>query len=52
MSNAKVCESYKIPEWAEKPQHNFNIDVLKNGVIINNIDLTKQDHYIFGIINI
>lgn len=49
MSEKKECKLYKLPDWSENPKFNFNLDILKNGVIIGNIDLSQQDHYIFGI---
>ena len=39
---------YTPPEWSSAPKHSFFIDVLKNGTIVETIDLSKKEHFLIG----
>lgn len=40
---------YEPPEWSSPSKHKFHLDVLKNGSIVETIDLSKKDHLLIGI---
>ncbi|KAK1297773.1 hypothetical protein QJS10_CPB15g01098 [Acorus calamus] len=39
---------YNIPPWSEPPQHPFLLEVLKDGAIIEQFDLSEKGAYMFG----
>ena len=39
---------YKVPSWSGIPDDVYNLEVLKNGCIISNIDLTSKPFHVFG----
>lgn len=39
---------YKVPSWSGIPDDLYSVEVLKNGCIISNIDLTSKPFYVFG----
>lgn len=39
---------YKVPSWSGVPEDLFSLEVLKNGCIISNIDLTSKPFHVFG----
>ena len=44
------CSIYEEPCWASLPpsQYKFELEVIKNGVSLNKIELNKKSHFIFG----
>lgn len=44
----KLEQSYKEPSWSGLPSGQYNFEVLKNGSIINSIDLTEKPYWVFG----
>ena len=40
--------SYEVPFWADVPQFVYNLEVMKNGVILDCIDLTVKAAHFFG----
>lgn len=39
---------YKVPSWSGIPDDLYTLEVLKNGCIISNIDLTSKPFHVFG----
>ena len=39
---------YKVPSWSGVPEDLYSLEVLKNGCIISNIDLTSKSFHVFG----
>ena len=39
---------YKVPSWSGVPEDLYSLEVLKNGCIISNIDLTSKPFLVFG----
>ena len=39
---------YKVPSWSGIPDDLFSLEVLKNGCIISNVDLTSKPFHVFG----
>nr|CAD1826650.1 unnamed protein product [Ananas comosus var. bracteatus] len=39
---------YSIPPWSEPPTHRFFLEVLKDGSIIEQLDVSKKGAYMFG----
>ncbi|KAK3132192.1 hypothetical protein QOZ80_6AG0517270 [Eleusine coracana subsp. coracana] len=39
---------YTIPDWSLAPNHPFFLEVLKDGVIFDNLDVSKKGAYMFG----
>ena len=39
---------YKVPLWSGIPDDLYSLEVLKNGCIISNIDLTSKPFHVFG----
>ena len=39
---------YKVPSWSGIPDDLYSLEVLKNGCIISNIDLTSKPFHVFG----
>ncbi|KAL8171509.1 hypothetical protein V2J09_023313 [Rumex salicifolius] len=39
---------YKIPPWSAAPCHSYSLEVLKDGLIIDQLDITKKGAYMFG----
>ncbi|EYU44253.1 hypothetical protein ABFS82_08G035800 [Erythranthe guttata] len=46
--NGTAAVPYKIPEWSAPPGHEFVLEVLKDGAIINQFDVNKKGAYMFG----
>ncbi|CAI9752773.1 unnamed protein product [Fraxinus pennsylvanica] len=46
--NNNTAAPYTIPEWSGAPCHNFFIEVLKDGSIINQLEIDKKGAYMFG----
>ncbi|KAK8949599.1 hypothetical protein KSP39_PZI006332 [Platanthera zijinensis] len=42
---------YTIPPWSEPPEHLFSLEVLKEGTVIEQIDVSKKGAYMFGRVN-
>ncbi|XP_015583501.1 kanadaptin [Ricinus communis] len=43
---------YKIPEWSGPPCHNYYIEVLKDGSVIDQLDVFEKGAYMFGRIDL
>jgi hypothetical protein len=41
-------KNYKPPSWGGKPTIKYELEVLKNGVVIENVSIGDKDHYLFG----
>ncbi|KAJ8637136.1 hypothetical protein MRB53_011403 [Persea americana] len=39
---------YTIPPWSERPGHPFSLEVLKDGAIIEQLDVSGKGAYMFG----
>ena len=39
---------YKVPSWSGIPDDLYSLEVLKNGCIIYNVDLTSKPFHVFG----
>ncbi|KAJ1258986.1 hypothetical protein BS78_10G118400 [Paspalum vaginatum] len=39
---------YTIPEWSAAPSHPFSLEVLKDGTIVGQLDVSKKGAYMFG----
>ncbi|CAN6197986.1 unnamed protein product [Urochloa humidicola] len=39
---------YVIPEWSTAPDHPFFLEVLKDGTIVDQLDVSKKGAYMFG----
>ncbi|KAF8723741.1 hypothetical protein HU200_021713 [Digitaria exilis] len=39
---------YVIPEWSAAPDHPFFLEVLKDGAIVDQLDVSKKGAYMFG----
>ncbi|KAJ4754152.1 SMAD/FHA domain-containing protein [Rhynchospora pubera] len=46
--NARSQVPYTIPEWSEAPDQSFFFEVLKDGSIIEKLDVSKKGAYMFG----
>jgi pSer/pThr/pTyr-binding forkhead associated (FHA) protein len=40
LSVSTMAKAYIVPEWASEPKYDFSLEVMKEGVIIDNIDLS------------
>eukprot|EP01084_Bolivina_argentea_P085939 155351_1 len=49
-SNTTPPSIYSSPSWAQLPpkHYKFELEVIKNGVILNKISLNTKSHFIFG----
>ncbi|XP_027352202.1 kanadaptin [Abrus precatorius] len=43
-----VAAPYKIPPWSSAPSHQFYLEVLKDGSIIDKFDVCEKGAYMFG----
>ncbi|KAJ4972964.1 hypothetical protein NE237_006138 [Protea cynaroides] len=43
-----IAVPYTIPLWSEAPCHPFSLEVLKDGYIIDQFDVSKKGAYMFG----
>ncbi|RVW98001.1 Kanadaptin [Vitis vinifera] len=43
---------YTIPSWSEPPGHSFYLEVLKDGSIIDQLDVYEKGAYMFGRVDI
>lgn len=43
-----MSKGYEVPSWGSLPKDNFNLEVLKNGIVIDNIVLSSKDHFVIG----
>ncbi|XP_062233081.1 uncharacterized protein LOC133930446 [Phragmites australis] len=43
---------YAIPEWSSAPGHPFSLEVLKDGTIVDQLDVSKKGAYMFGRIDL
>ncbi|XP_066378158.1 uncharacterized protein [Miscanthus floridulus] len=43
---------YSIPEWSTAPSHPFFLEVLKDGTIVDQLDVSKKGAYMFGRIDL
>ncbi|KAG8076012.1 hypothetical protein GUJ93_ZPchr0006g46260 [Zizania palustris] len=43
---------YTIPEWSAAPGHPFFLEVLKDGTIVDKLDVSKKGAYMFGRIDL
>lgn len=48
LSDAKNIPVYLEPKWGGKPTEEYKLEVLKSGVILEKIDLTKRSFYLLG----
>lgn len=39
---------YIVPFWSSKPNHKYTLDVWREGVIVDNIDISKKEYYLIG----
>eukprot|EP01132_Coremiostelium_polycephalum_P004818 gene4818-6006_t len=39
---------YKEPFWSQIPTHDYKFEVIKNGTVIETIDLSKKSYYLIG----
>ncbi|XP_042470687.1 kanadaptin-like [Zingiber officinale] len=44
----KLPVPYSIPTWSEPPGHPFLLEVLKDGIIIEQLDVSQKGAYMFG----
>ncbi|CAH9084347.1 unnamed protein product [Cuscuta europaea] len=47
-SRSKPEVPYTIPTWSEPPCHSYYLEVLKEGSIIDQLDVNKKGAYMFG----
>jgi pSer/pThr/pTyr-binding forkhead associated (FHA) protein len=43
-----MSEVYEPPAWAAAPRPDVSLEVLKGGVIVQNLRFSDQDHYVIG----
>lgn len=43
---------YTIPPWSELPVHPFSLEVLKEGTVIDQLDVSEKAAYMFGRVNV
>ena len=48
ISNINVSDYYTGPMWGGVTSEPYSLEVLKNGAILNSIDITKKSFYVFG----
>ncbi|KAI3452165.1 hypothetical protein Pfo_008830 [Paulownia fortunei] len=46
--NSNSAVPYTIPAWSGPPGHQFFLEILKDGAIINQFDVNKKGAYMFG----
>ncbi|CAL9102887.1 unnamed protein product [Musa textilis] len=46
--SGKLAAPYSIPSWSEPPAQPFFLEVLKDGVIIEQLDVSQKGAYMFG----
>jgi hypothetical protein len=39
---------YIVPFWSSKPNHKYSLDIWREGVIVDNIDISKKEYYLIG----
>jgi hypothetical protein len=39
---------YIVPFWSSKPKDKYSLDVWREGVIVDNIDISQKEYYIVG----
>ena len=44
----KGVRNYQPPSWSSQPLYNCYLEVMKNGTIIDTIDISQRSHYILG----
>ncbi|WCJ25475.1 SMAD/FHA domain-containing protein [Euphorbia peplus] len=47
-NSSRASVPYTIPEWSSPPCHNFFVEVLKDGSIIDQLDVFEKGAYMFG----
>lgn len=50
--NSNLAPPYKIPPWSGPPGHDFFLEILKDGAIINRYDVNEKGAYMFGRVDI
>ncbi|KAG6398409.1 hypothetical protein SASPL_139869 [Salvia splendens] len=50
--NSNSAVPYKIPPWSAPPGHEFFLEVLKDGAIIDRYDVNEKGAYMFGRVDI
>ena len=40
---------YTEPFWGSPSTHNFSLEVIKEGTVVETLDLTKKSCYLFGV---
>ncbi|KAH6791897.1 SMAD/FHA domain-containing protein [Perilla frutescens var. hirtella] len=50
--NSNSAPPYKIPPWSGPPGHEFFLEILKDGAIINRYDVHEKGAYMFGRVDI
>ncbi|KAK6180668.1 hypothetical protein SNE40_008674 [Patella caerulea] len=48
LQQAQVIFPYKEPNWSGLPEPGYSFEILKNGAIIENIELKDKAFYVFG----
>ncbi|XP_077237660.1 SMAD/FHA domain-containing protein [Tasmannia lanceolata] len=48
LETLKIEVPYSIPPWSEPPSHPFSLEVLKDGTIIDQFDVSQKGAYMFG----
>jgi len=43
-----AADAYTPPLWSAPPEHKFELEVLKDGKIVETVDVSKRTNYIFG----
>ncbi|GAB2288985.1 hypothetical protein Dimus_023289 [Dionaea muscipula] len=51
-SNQNIPNPYTIPPWSEAPPHPFYLEVLKDGSIIDQLNITEKGAYMFGRVDV
>ncbi|XP_065854823.1 uncharacterized protein [Euphorbia lathyris] len=51
-NSIRTSVPYTIPEWSSPPCHKFYIEVLKDGSIIDQLDVFEKGAYMFGRVDI
>ena len=41
-------DKYELPDWGAEPTQPFKLEVLKRGVIVEEVDVSARARYVFG----
>ena len=39
---------YKLPSWSSLPASSFSLEVIKDGVVLETLDVSSRAHYVIG----